>query len=70
MGVCRKAQTEIRGNKETSDTSPIMSSLKNSSSKFSIKHNDYNSEITSDKAANISQRSHNVELNIEENFGK
>lgn len=72
MGVCRKAQTEIRGSKEISDTSPIMSSFKNSSSKSSIEHNGYNSEITSAKAANrnIPQRTHIVELNTEETFGK
>lgn len=46
MDVCRKAQTEIRGSKEISDISSIVSSLKNPDSKSPIEHNGYNNEIT------------------------
>jgi len=70
MDVCRKAQTEIRGSKEISDISPIISSFKNSDTK-SLINNDYNSEIVNRIANyNIPQRIHNVESKAEENFGK
>ncbi|KAL6260599.1 hypothetical protein P5V15_008120 [Pogonomyrmex californicus] len=71
IGVCQKAQTETRGNKETSNILPISSrSLESPSSKSSIKYNDYNSETSATKIRNynIPQRIHNVELKTEENF--
>ncbi|XP_077264067.1 uncharacterized protein LOC143898447 isoform X2 [Temnothorax americanus] len=55
MDVCRKAQTEIRESKETSDISPIISSSKSSGLKSPIKHNGCNSEITD--AFNLSPKS-------------
>lgn len=72
MGVCRKAQTEIRGSKEPSDVSLIMSPSKNSGFKSPVEHNDdYNSEITGKITnCNITQKTCNVELKNEENFGK
>lgn len=48
MGVCRKAQTDTKGNKETFDISPI-SSFKNPVSKSPVEHNDCNNEITGTK---------------------
>jgi len=69
MDVCRKAQTEIRGNKEISDISPIMS-FKNLDTKSPI-DNGYSNEIANRIANyNIPQRIHNVESKAEENFGK
>ncbi|XP_036143117.1 uncharacterized protein LOC105838113 [Monomorium pharaonis] len=67
MEVCQKAQTEIRGSKESSDISPISSS-KNSGSKSPVGHND-NSEIT-DKIKNCDfpQRIYNAELKDEDNY--
>ncbi|XP_071653282.1 uncharacterized protein [Temnothorax longispinosus] len=55
MDVCRKAQTEIRESKETSDISPIISSSKSPGLKSPIKHNGFNSEITD--AFNLSPKS-------------
>jgi len=70
MDVCRKAQTEIKGSKETSVISSIMS-FKNSDSKSSFKCNDYNSEnMDINTNCNISQKIRNMELKTEENFGK
>lgn len=71
MGVCRKAQTEIRGNKEPSEVSPIISSSKNPDFKSPVEYNDYDSELTGKTAnCNIPQRTYDVELKDEENFGK
>ncbi|KYM79889.1 hypothetical protein ALC53_09594 [Atta colombica] len=68
MDVCRKAQTEIKGSKETSVISSIMS-FKNSDSNSSFKCNDYNSEnMDINTNCNISQKIHNMELKTEENF--
>lgn len=57
MGVCRKAQTEIRESKERFDISPIISAFKNldSKSRFKvpIEHNDCNSEITGIKLQTV-----------------
>jgi len=72
MDVCRKAQTEIKGNKEASNISSIMS-FKNSDSKSTFERNDYNSEIMDVNRTtncNIFQRIHNMELKAEENLGK
>ncbi|XP_018349331.1 PREDICTED: uncharacterized protein LOC108752761 isoform X2 [Trachymyrmex septentrionalis] len=70
MDVCRKAQTEIKGNKEASNISSIMS-FKNSDSKSTFERNDYNSEIMDVNRTtncNIFQRIHNMELKAEENL--
>ncbi|XP_018361531.1 PREDICTED: uncharacterized protein LOC108760214 isoform X2 [Trachymyrmex cornetzi] len=70
MDVCRKAQMETKGSKEASNISSIMS-FKNSDSKSSFEHNDYNSEIMDVNRTtncNISQRIYDMELKAEENF--
>lgn len=74
MGVCRKAQTEIKESKGTSDTSQqLMTSFKNSDPKSSMILYDCNSEVVLTNKIrnnNIPQKIHNVEERIEESFGK
>jgi len=71
MGVCRKAQTETRGNKGTSETSQeLITSFKNTDSKSSVIHYDCNNKVTN-KIRNYSNfpKIHDVEEK-EENFGR
>jgi len=80
IGVCRKAQTEIKGSKGSSDTcksltvlqKPIISPHKNLILKSPVEHHDYNNEITATNkipSHNILDRICNIEQNAEENFG-
>ncbi|EFN66955.1 hypothetical protein EAG_15312 [Camponotus floridanus] len=70
MGVCQKVKSEMKGTKEKSDISlkPIRSSSENPSLKFSIEHNDHNSEIMStNKIPNYNyQKIYNVEHKAED----
>lgn len=74
MGVCRKAQTEIRGSKGTSETSQeLISSSKPLDSRPSVEHYDCKNEVANpieNYNNNILQRVHNVEDKLEEGFGK
>lgn len=72
MGVCQKVKSEMKGTKEKSDISlkPIRSSSENPSLKFSIDHNDYDSEIMiTNKIPNYNlQKIYNIEHKTED-FG-
>jgi len=73
MGVCQKVKSEMKGTKEKSDISlkpSIRSSSENPSLKFSIEHNDHNSEImATNKISNYNlQKIYNIEHKAED-FG-
>ncbi|KAL6422026.1 hypothetical protein ACFW04_010844 [Cataglyphis niger] len=69
IGVCQKVKSEIKGNKGKSEISlkSIRSTCENPNLKFSIKHNDYNSEImATNKIPNYNlQRMYNIEHKTE-----
>lgn len=56
MDVCQKAQTEIRGNKDTSILS-IISPFKNRGLKSAIEHNGCSNKITGTKIEHPSENS-------------
>lgn len=73
MGVCQKAQTEIKGSKGAFDISQEPISLSKSPRlKFPVEYNDANNEIkVTDKISNcnVFQKLHNIEKIVEETSG-
>lgn len=75
MGVCRKAQTEIKENRTLSNISPeqIASLSENPVSKSPVEYRNHKNEITAvDETLNCKsfRKIHNNEQKTEENFGK